>query len=89
MKTEEEISRFKQLLDDQYEWPSDYSFKFVVPTIKEEEVVVKCFSQDKIEKKFSSSGKYVSLTAKRSVSSSDEVLEVYQAASTIEGIISL
>lgn len=87
-KTEEEISRFKSVLDDQYSWPSEYMFKFVVPADSESKVVER-LATSQIEKKFSKTGKFVSVTSKLKVHSSDEVLKIYQDMSNIPGVVSL
>ncbi|PRY89530.1 DUF493 domain-containing protein [Mongoliibacter ruber] len=79
---------FKEKLDAQSSFPSLYMFKFIVPNGKEEEVG-KLLPNNKMELKQSSKGKYVSVTIKAMMSSSDVILDIYEKASKIEGVIAL
>jgi hypothetical protein len=80
--------KFMALLDEQYTWPSPYTFKFIV---RPEQVVEvrDILSEAKIEEKQSRTGKFVSLTCVQSMSSSDEVVKMYEKAGQISGLISL
>jgi putative lipoic acid-binding regulatory protein len=82
------FDKFKELLDSKYVWPTDYLFKFIV---KKEfiEDLKNCFPQQKLTLKDSSGGKYCSVTFSVMMKSSDEVIEVYKKASTVQSIISL
>lgn len=81
---------FKRLLDDQHEWPCHYTFKFIVPSQSLEDLKLIFIGEDiSFSLKDSSGGKYVSLTVEIRLHNSDAVLEVYQKAAQIEGIISL
>ena len=79
---------FKEKLEEQYSWPAVYMFKFIVPEKKEAEVI-KLFPNDDLKKKSSSGGKYISFTATRMMQSSDEIINIYNKANNIEGIIAL
>jgi uncharacterized protein len=79
---------FKEKLDRHYAWPSLYVFKFIVPKGKEEEVK-KLFPQHDASEKFSSEGNYASITIRMMMPSSEAVIEIYQQASAIEGLIAL
>lgn len=85
---DESIDSFKEKLESNYSFPSLYTFKFIV---KPEQVseIEKLFPRHEVKLKPSSGGKYVSTTVKIMAASSDEIIERYQAASKIEGIISL
>jgi len=79
---------FKQLLDDGYDWPGVYVFKFIVPKQNVEELKA-VFEGHEIDIKASSKGSYHSLTSRIQVDSSEDVIAIYRAAGSIEGVISL
>jgi len=82
-------SDFKQKLDQNHSWPDNYMFKFIVPAQKTADVIELFQKQDHISTRESKNGKYICVTAKRLVASSEEVMEVYEKASLIEGIYPL
>lgn len=75
-------------MENEYEWPALYTFKFIVPQNKIEEVRELFKSQDVSERK-SSKGSYISLTSRIMAESSDQIIDIYVAANNIEGIIAL
>lgn len=79
---------FKEKLEAAHDFPSLYMFKFIVLENKKEEVKA-LFPMNEVNYKPSSKGKYISVTAKVMVPSSDYVIEIYQKAHKIEGIIAL
>lgn len=84
------MSNFKTLLDEQYAWPSEYLFKFIVPE-SELEIIEGIFVEigGKTEKRPSRNGRYVSVSSKILMQSSDEVLVVYERVRAVKGVISL
>jgi len=78
----------RQKLDDHYTWPSLYTFKFIVPKEKVKEVK-KLFPKHEATEKASKNGNYISVTLQMMMPGSDEVIEVYNLASGIEGLIAL
>ena len=80
---------FKKLLDNQYDWPTRYTFKFIVPCDKVKNIKDLLGDGFEVLERPSRSGKYISCIVHRNISSSDEVVEVYKAISTVEGVISL
>lgn len=82
------IASFREKLDKEYEWPSLYTFKFIVPKDKAGEIRSLFQNHDIIEKP-SSKGNYISLTSKVMAQSSDKIIEFYLEASKVEGVISL
>ena len=80
---------FKQTLDQTHDWPCQYMFKFIVPVEQKNKVLELFQEEDAISTRMSRNGMYVSVTAKCRVHSSDEVIAVYEAASGIQGIVSL
>ncbi len=82
------FTKLKELLESQYEWPSAYVFKFIVPQEKITEVE-QLFPGHPIEKKASSKGNYTSMTVTLNLESADHVIAVYQQASKVQGLIAL
>jgi putative lipoic acid-binding regulatory protein len=82
------LANFREKLDTHYAWPALYTFKFIVPTGKEEEVK-SLFPNHITYEKLSKNGKYTSITINMMMPSSEAVIDVYQAASVIEGILAL
>jgi putative lipoic acid-binding regulatory protein len=89
MKYTEEEKKFKELLDNEYEWPAKYPFKFIVPSGSEAEVKSLFGGKAEIKEKSSSGGKYTSTTIYDMMTDADSILAVYRSAAKIEGIISL
>ena len=79
---------FREKLDQHYAWPSVYIFKFIVPKGKEE-ALKRLFPQHSSTEKQSKNGNYSSITIQMMMPSSKAVVEIYQQASTIEGLIAL
>jgi len=86
--TDKDYSSFKEKLDSTHQWPSLYMFKFIVGKGQEEEVK-KLFPKNDLKIKPSSSGNYLSVTAKVMMASSDHVIDIYEKAHKIEGLIAL
>ncbi|MCX6130123.1 MAG: DUF493 family protein [Proteobacteria bacterium] len=80
--------QLKIRLDAVHTWPSLYLFKFVIPKEKRAELLA-IMPTGMIEEKLSRTGKYVSISLKTRIKSSDDVIVVYEEAAKIEGIISL
>jgi uncharacterized protein len=82
------INEFKEKLDSFYAWPALYPFKFIVKAGQEEELR-RMFPLHTDSSKSSKNGNYTSITFQMMMPSADAVVEVYQKAATIEGIIAL
>ena len=80
----------KQKLDDQFEWPHVYMFKFIIPTDNHKLAMVEALfgSEAHITTRQSSTNKFISITAKELMLNSEEVIKVYKNAAKIEGIMS-
>jgi putative lipoic acid-binding regulatory protein len=85
---EEWFISFREKLNEHYAWPSLYIFKFIVPTGKEQQVK-ELFPKHDTTERASKQGKYTSITVQMMMPSSDAVIEIYQKASIIEGLIAL
>jgi hypothetical protein len=83
-----DTSKFKALLDEQITWPDYYTFKFITKTEKKDQLT-SYLSEHKITEKLSKNGKYTSVSSRKIMNSSDEVIEIYQTLSKVEGVITL
>jgi putative lipoic acid-binding regulatory protein len=81
-------ANLKQKLDEQFAWPMLYMFKFIVPEAKKQQVI-SLFDKHDVSSRNSKNGNYVSLTVQMFMMSSQDVIDVYKKASTIEGLIAL
>ena len=82
------INSFREKLDQHHAWPTLYVFKFIVPAGKEGEVK-NLFPKHNTSEKLSKNGNYVSVTIQMMMPSSASVIEIYESASVIEGLIAL
>lgn len=81
-------AKLKEKLDNQFAWPMVYMFKFIVPEANKQKVL-SLFSKHDVSSRNSKNGNYVSLTIQMFMMSSEDVIDVYKKASTIDGIIAL
>jgi len=88
MSNDPQIISFKEKLDQQHTFPGVYIFKFIVPSEKVADVE-NLLPVGKLSLKSSSNNKYTSLTLEKIVESSEEVIGVYMAVKSVEGVISL
>jgi hypothetical protein len=90
-KTEEFYIRLKEELNTTSTWPSEYLYKFIVPTdAKKIEAVENAFDNmgAVIKTQQSKAGKYTSVSINVLMETPDSVVEKYLEVSSIEGIIS-
>lgn len=83
-----DIEAFRERIEAQHEFPGDYSFKFIVPQGKKEDVL-SILPESELSFKESSNGKYVSVTSVARMDNSQAVLDVYLRAYRIPGCMSL
>lgn len=91
-KTEEFYIRLKEELANTSSWPSEYLFKFIVPTDNQKiNDVENAFNNlgAVIKTQKSTAGKYTSVSVNVMMENPDAVVAKYIEVSTIEGIISL
>ena len=91
-KSEEFYGRLKEELLINTSWPSDYLYKFIVPTDKQKITQIqKIFDNTGavIESKKSRKGKYTSLSIMVNLKNPDEVIQKYKEVGEVEGVISL
>ena len=82
------FDELKSLLDDEYDWPSVYRFKIIVP-IKQLKEAESLLSDFVLQYNYSRTKKYVSLTFGKEFNNADEVVYIYQSLQHIEGIMTL
>ena len=88
MSDKKDDSAFKKQLDDHYQWPSKYLFKFIVPSGREGQFE-DIFPGEALKFRSSKGGKYISISGDVVMNSSEEVMDIYRKAYEIEGVISL
>ena len=81
--------KFKDLLNQEYSWPAQYLFKFIVKEVGAVEVVHLFDDSVEISQKSSTGGKYISLSIRSNMANAEEITKIYNEASKIPGIISL
>ena len=82
------LSQLKLVIEETVKFPSVYLFKFIVPVDQIHHILLIIHGME-IEQKASSTGKYISVSAKTMMNKSEDIIHVYQRASTVKGIISL
>lgn len=82
------VEKFKELLDESYTWPDFYEFKFIVKTVAKNDVIVK-LTGFAISETMSKNGNYVAISARKLMNNTQEVLDIYDLMSKVDGIISL
>lgn len=79
---------FKKSLDEEYNFPCDYNFKFIILSNSKEKIF-NLIPDAKRNERTSKNGKYTSITLTHVVKNSSEILYIYEKASKIKGVISL
>ena len=91
-KSEEFYGRLREELLKNSSWPSDYLYKFIVPTDKTKIAQINRIFDNTgavIESKQSRKGKYTSLSITVNLKNPDEVIEKYKEVGMVKGVISL
>lgn len=87
-----EETDFRILLEQNYKWPALYMFKFICPANNESVAQLQDLFDPEVAElsmRPSSKGNYVSFTARELMMDPDAVVERYQRAKGIKGLISL
>ncbi len=84
----EKMWKLKMVMDETMEFPTSYLFKFIVP-VSDVHILLNILKGMDIDERASSGGKYISVSARSTFKSSDEILNVYKSVAAIKGIISL
>ncbi len=85
---EDRLYKLKLVLDETVTFPSEYYFKFIVP-LTEVQQILWVLDGMEVEQKASSNGNYISVSAKKIMNTSSEIISVYERAALVKGIISL
>lgn len=80
--------KFKALLDESYSWPDYYEFKFIIH-VDNKHLIIEKLEGFMIFENPSKKGNYISITARRLMNSTQEVIEIYEIMGTVDGVISL
>ncbi len=91
-KTEEFYSRLKEELSNSTLWPSEYLYKFIMPSDLHNIAKVEAEFNDMgavISTQQSKTGKFTSVSVSVTMANPQSVIDKYVAVSSIEGIISL
>jgi putative lipoic acid-binding regulatory protein len=92
-KETEFYQRLENQLKDNYQWPTNYLYKFFIPTVQKEslEIIEKTFDNlgAVITTKLSSNQKYTSVSILVNMESAEAVIIKYKELSNIENIISI
>ncbi|WP_136465379.1 DUF493 family protein [Flagellimonas onchidii] len=91
-KSEEFYARLKEQLLENTSWPSNYLYKFIVPTDEQRIKQINDIFNNTgavIESKKSKKGTYTSISITVNLNGPDEVIAKYKEVSKVEGVISL
>ncbi len=91
-KSDEFYKKLKGQLADTSSWPSNYLYKFIVPTDESKIKQIQDIFDNTgavIESKQSKKGTYTSISVTVNLDSPDAVIEKYKAVGKLEGVISL
>lgn len=84
-----DVESFRLKLEQEHTFPGDYLFKFIVPREKREEILNILPKGSHVKFRESSNKKYVSITGRAKLKTSQGVLDVYFAANKVDGCIAL
>jgi hypothetical protein len=75
---------------EKQDWPSVYFFKFILPNENEKITQLSAlFENSELKLQPSRNGKFISISSKEVMLNAEKVIEIYEKASLIKGIISL
>ncbi len=90
--SDEFYARLREQLLENTTWPSDYLYKFIVPTDEKRIAQINNIFDNTgavIESKKSKKGTYTSISITVHLNDPDEVIAKYKEAALVEGVISL
>lgn len=91
MLNDEAKDRLLGRLNEVHQWPSVYMFKFVLEPDAERLTALQALfpPESEVLRRFSSGGKYLSITIKEVMLSADDVVSRYEQVGAIGGVIML
>ena len=86
-----DYTTLREKLEANTEWPRVYFFKFIVPSDNKKLAQVEALfgAEAQVTLKQSSKGNFVSVSAKELMLSADRIVERYEKAAEIEGLMAL
>jgi putative lipoic acid-binding regulatory protein len=91
-KTNSFYNRLREQLEESADWPSNYLFKFILPSDDEKKATVRSVFANhpvQITERNSSKNTYVSISIEGVFESPDQIISKYKAVAQIEGVIQL
>lgn len=87
----EDIDKFRELLADQQQWPMLYYFKFIVQNNQEKLNQVKELFSDPsaITYRTSRDIRFIGMSCKQWMPDPDSIIQIYEKASAVDGLIAL
>ena len=82
------INDFRSAIDEEYDFPAEYSFKFIIKA-ESKLKILSLLPKSKVIERLSKNGTYVSVTLTQKMNNSEEIVYIYEKASKIKGVISL
>lgn len=91
MMNEEAKERLRMRLNEVHQWPSVFMYKFVLePTPERLDALLALFpAESEVLRKYSSAGKYLSITVREVMLNANDIVARYDKASSIQGVIVL
>lgn len=88
---ESPYEELRKKLENNFSWPTVYFFKFIIPADNKKLAKVQSLfgSEAHVVIKPSNKGNYLSISAKELMLSVDEVIEKYEDAAKIKGLMAL
>lgn len=86
---DDKLKKVHSLLEDEYSFPCEYGFKFIVPVTSQEKLLKVLGEGYQITKKPSKKGNYISFSAKKVFNNANEIIEVYQSVEVVPGVMAL
>ena len=83
-----DVQQFKEKLEDNHDFPCNYMFKFIVP-LNKKEALIDLLPKVALKIKTSANNKFISITLRVEMKSSDKVIDIYNQVYQIEGIIAI
>ena len=86
--SDQKYQKMKSLLEEET-FPLTYTFKFIVPSIEVPQLMNHLGQGFETKTKPSQKGKYVSVSAVKSMASAEDIIDVYKRMESIKGVIAL
>lgn len=80
--------KFKDLLETNYQWPDYYDFKFIIKT-EDKHLILEKLQNCQVHETPSKQGSYTSISVRKLIHHTEEIIEMYEMMSKIKGVISL